>query len=294
MPRFSFLGFLLSVFCGVCSLLNAQERPSVSFAPTEVQRVRDAFQVPAAQPRTDIAQPIQQAVALTMPTKPQIETPQEKANLPAGIEEKEKAEKNTEESGILDKPLSLDGKSEKTGKKLSRPALTDSIAPLVSVVGSLLIVLSAFFILVYLMKKVSPKGVRNLPKDVFENLGRTQLTQKIQLNLLRLGNRLLLVSVTADGVQALTEVTEPDEVVPLLGLCRQLDKNSSTEVFRQALAKFSTDESEEKESPKSRRDEMSGGRSPLSPHSTKPALVDLYSDPDASLAEILAKGLGRG
>lgn len=192
---------------------------------------------------------------------------------------------------LLDKPLGS-GKTESGQRLLTRPKISSAVTPIISVLGSLLIVLGIFFILVLFLKKVSPKGNSLLPKEVFENLGRAMLTQKIQLHLLRLGNRLLLVSITPDGVSPITEITDPDEVVPLLGLCRQLDTHSSTEFFRKTLSSFSTGGTEggyfgtdvTKVNIDNRKTPIRNSRSKQS------TLVDIYSEPDESLAEILAKG----
>jgi flagellar biogenesis protein FliO len=179
---------------------------------------------------------------------------------------------------LLDKPLDVTNAKEGKGK-LKQPQLTNAIVPLASVLGSLLIVVSAFLIFVLFLKKVSPKNSRQIPREAFENLGRVMLTQKIQLQLLRLGNRLILVSVTPDGVSPVTEITDPDEVVPLLGMCRQLDPNSSTEFFRKTINGGSSGKTE-------------GGYFDTDvkrPSKTK-TKIDFYSEPDESLAEILAKG----
>jgi flagellar biogenesis protein FliO len=195
---------------------------------------------------------------------------------------------------LLDKPIGS-GKTENGKRLINRPKIANAITPLISVFGSLLIVIGVFFILVLFLKKVSPKGNRLLPKEAFEDLGRAMLTQKIQLHLLRLGNRLLLVSITPDGVSPITEITDPDEVVPLLGLCRQLDSNSSTEFFRKTLSSFSTggtsggyfgtDVSQTNLiGSNNRKNSSRNSKSKPTP------LVDLYSEPDESLAEILAKG----
>ncbi|MDR1140439.1 MAG: flagellar biosynthetic protein FliO [Planctomycetaceae bacterium] len=195
-------------------------------------------------------------------------------------------------SSINSKSSINSGKNGNEKRLLDRPKIANAITPLISVFGSLLIVLAAFLILVLLLKKVSPKGNRLLPKEAFEDLGRAMLTQKIQLHLLRLGNRLLLVSITPDGVSPITEMTDPDEVVALLGLCRQLDTHSSTEFFRKTLNSFSTGGVEggyfgadvAKTNIDNRKTSPRKGRSKQS------TLVDLYSEPDESLAEILAKG----
>ena len=161
--------------------------------------------------------------------------------------------------------------------KLTKPDL----APLISVGGTLLIVIAAFFLLAMLLRKVSPPSSRPLPKDAFECLGRHYLTQKHQLQLLRVGSRIVLVSVMPDGVSTLVEITDPDEAVSFLGLCRRLDSNSSTEMFRKTIASMSD---EELTRPYHRQVGM-----PRRGGQTAGAL-DLYSEPDESLAAVLARG----
>ena len=161
--------------------------------------------------------------------------------------------------------------------KLAMPNFT----PLVSVVSTLLIVIAAFFVLAIFLRKVSPQSSRALPKEAFECLGRYYLTQKHQVQLLRVGSRIVLVSVMPDGVTTLAEITDPDEAVSLLGLCRRLDTNSATEMFRKTVASISEEElSRPPQRPvvASRR----GGQAA--------AALDLYSEPDESLAAILARG----
>jgi flagellar biogenesis protein FliO len=170
--------------------------------------------------------------------------------------------------------------SPKTGgwkNKLVKPELT----PLFSVGGSLFIVIAAFFLLVILFRKVSPQGNRPLPKEAFECLGKYFLTQKHQLQVLRLGSRIVLVSIMPDGISTLAEITDPDEAVSFLGLCRRLDTNSATEMFRNTVAKMSEDELSRPHD----RPVVSTRRKGQSA-----ASLDLYSDPDESLAAILARG----
>ena len=191
---------------------------------------------------------------------------------------------------VLDKFLSSTKQAEATEEeeesqeggwknKLTKQELT----PVLSVAGSLLIVVAAFFILAILFRKVAPQGNRPLPKEAFESLGRYYLTQKHQLQVLRVGNRIVLVSIMSDGVSTLAEITDPDEVVSFLGLCRRLDNHSATEMFRKTVASMSEDElSRPHDRPVVARQK---GR-----HSSS---LDLYSDPDESLASILARGRSR-
>jgi flagellar biogenesis protein FliO len=112
------------------------------------------------------------------------------------------------------------------------------VGALVPVIGSLALVLGVFFALAMIMRRARPKGMAQLPKEVFENLGRAPLTSRLQLQLLRLGDRLILVAVSPDNVETICEVTHPDEVVHLLGLCRRQEANSSTGAFQQVLKQF--------------------------------------------------------
>lgn len=165
--------------------------------------------------------------------------------------------------------------------KIAKPELT----PLVSVAGSLLIVIAAFFLLAIVLRKVAPKGNRPLPQEAFECLGRYFLTQKHQVQLLRVGSRIVLVSVMPDGVSTLSEITDPDEAVAVLGLCRRLDSNSATEMFRKTVASFSEDDlgrSYDRPVVTSKRKGQSA------------ASFDIYSEPDESLAAILARGRHTG
>ena len=103
------------------------------------------------------------------------------------------------------------------------------------VVSSLAIVLGLFFLVVWFSRRAFPKATAPLSTEVLEIVGRSPLAARHQLQLIRLGRRLLLVSVTPDHAETLTELTDPDEVNHLVGLCRQQQAGSITDSFRQVL-----------------------------------------------------------
>ena len=84
-------------------------------------------------------------------------------------------------------------------------------------------------------------GWRPLPNEVVECLGRAPLTGRQQVQLLRLGKKLVLVAVTATDARTLSEITDPLEVDRLSGLCQQTRPESITASFRQVLAQCATD-----------------------------------------------------
>jgi flagellar biogenesis protein FliO len=118
------------------------------------------------------------------------------------------------------------------------PAATSSVPAVLSMFGSLAVVIGLFLGLVWLLRRGSPKAARLLSSDVVELLGRSPLAGRQQMNVIRFGNRLLLVAVSPDGAKTLAEVTDPLEVDRLAGLCQQTQTNSATQVFRQVFGQL--------------------------------------------------------
>jgi flagellar biogenesis protein FliO len=106
---------------------------------------------------------------------------------------------------------------------------------MVTVVSSLALVLGLFLIFAWFMRRSVPGGSAVLPGEVVEVLGRAALAGRTQVHLVRLGNKLLLLSMSTAGVETLTEITDADEVNRLAGLCRQAQPGSTTAAFRQVL-----------------------------------------------------------
>jgi flagellar biogenesis protein FliO len=127
---------------------------------------------------------------------------------------------------------------------LSPPRTADSQSPanvrfglplVVTVAGSLAVVLGVFFLIAWAVRSAAPRGLTLLPSEVVEVLGRAPLAGRQQLHLLRCGKKLILVSVTPAGAETLTEISDPEEVDRLAGLCQQARPNSATAAFRQVL-----------------------------------------------------------
>lgn len=112
---------------------------------------------------------------------------------------------------------------------------------MLTVISSLAIVLAVFFAFVWLSRSAAPKGMAPLSKEVVESLGRAPLLGRQQMQLIRIGNKLILLSVTATGADTLTEITDPVEVDRLAGLCRQSQAGSISDTFRHVLAQATTE-----------------------------------------------------
>jgi len=103
------------------------------------------------------------------------------------------------------------------------------------VITSLAVVLGLFLLGVLILRKANTRGGAMLPGEVVQTLGRAPLSGRQEMHLVRVGNKLLLLSVTATGAETLTEITEPEEIDRLAGICRQSHPDSITASFREIL-----------------------------------------------------------
>jgi flagellar biogenesis protein FliO len=101
-------------------------------------------------------------------------------------------------------------------------------------------VVALFLGLAWVMRRGMPGAQTLLPSEVVESLGRAPLAARQQMQLIRCGNKLLLVCVSSAGAETLTEITDPQEVERLSGLCRQSHPHSATKAFRQVLEQLGT------------------------------------------------------
>ncbi|HYO23667.1 MAG TPA: flagellar biosynthetic protein FliO, partial [Lacipirellulaceae bacterium] len=118
------------------------------------------------------------------------------------------------------------------------PAL-EGIKSFTSAGAGLAIVVGLLLVCVWSMRRGGAKPTGMLPEEAFAVLGRAPLTAQSYAQLLRVGNKLILVAMTAEGAQPLAEVTEPGEVDRLAGLCMAGKPSGSSAEFQQVLAQLS-------------------------------------------------------
>lgn len=129
-------------------------------------------------------------------------------------------------------PLPLTPREKSPAKEVPRPAPTTPTAAVTTVAGSLAVVLGLFVILVWLSRRFAPAGSAALPKEVVELLGRTSLGGPHQMQLVRIGGKLLLVALSPHGARTLTEIVSAADVERLCELCRRQKPDSATASFR--------------------------------------------------------------
>lgn len=139
-------------------------------------------------------------------------------------------------------PLAPPAKRDATTRDAARKPLTTG-GVLTTAISSLALVLGLFFLSVYVMRRSSGSQEVVLPSEAFEVLGRAPLLHRQQVQLIRLGNKLLLLSVGAGGAETLAEITDAEEVQRLAGLCREAHPNSISASFRSILTQFTRESS---------------------------------------------------
>jgi flagellar biogenesis protein FliO len=104
-----------------------------------------------------------------------------------------------------------------------------------STAAALALVVGLFLLFAWVLRRGVRRTSGLLPSEVVGVVGRVQLSAKQYAELLRVGNKLVLVSLTPSGADTITEVTDPAEVDRLLGLCQQYDPHSTTKAFEQVF-----------------------------------------------------------
>jgi flagellar protein FliO/FliZ len=165
--------------------------------------------------------------------------------LPVRSQRAERAASGTDETAIdmQDEPQNIAAASRPL--PLAPPSIdartgfrASELPALVTGAASLGIVLGLFLLVVWVVRRGMPKNASLLPREAVEMLGRAALVGRQQVHLVRCGNKILLLSVSPTNVETLTEITDPEEVERLAGICRQNDPRGATSSFRQIFQQF--------------------------------------------------------
>ena len=105
----------------------------------------------------------------------------------------------------------------------------------------LVAVLGLFFIVVWMSRKGKPKQFSGIPGDVVQVLGRAPLNQKQQLQLVRLGEKIILLAASSTSIETISEIDDPDEVDAITEVCLSNNRQKMRETFRQTLARVRTE-----------------------------------------------------
>ena len=122
-----------------------------------------------------------------------------------------------------------------------------SSSPAVAVATStaaLIFVIGIFLLIAWFMKRGASRARRSLPTEAFEILGRSSLSPSQAVQLVRIGNKLLLLASSTDDVTTLTEIVDADEVSRLSGLCMQHQGTSATKEFHETLEELAVGSSD--------------------------------------------------
>lgn len=188
-------------------------------------------------PITYVAEPASSPLTTPPPQLLQLPTAPVAAPVATGSEAAPAVEL-TPRDGKAPKKLALPGSNRNGGDQTAASAPKSGIAGVFSLLASLGVVLGLFIGAAYLMRRGLPKQGRVLPREAVESLGRIPFPGRQQGQLLRVGNKLVLVSFSSGGASVITEITDPLEVDRLAGMCAQADRHSAVKSFRDVVDQF--------------------------------------------------------
>lgn len=147
-------------------------------------------------------------------------------------------------------PLSRPGNGEE-GKESDRGRVGSTSSQLGMTVVALTAVLLLIAVLAKVLKKHTPLASQSLPDDVLSLLGRKMIDQRNAVQFLRLGDRILVVGVSVDGLRTLAEITDPVEVDRIAGACHTpAGESTMSRSFRFLLSR-QNDGQQDTETPRS-------------------------------------------
>jgi len=178
-----------------------------------------------------LAIPVAQAVAREASCEPLSAS----AKLPVQIIERPACQPAAVAAPAANSSLPLKPPLKRTGDADVRLPTHTPGGAVTTVITSLAVVLGLFLLSSLILRKANSRHSATLPGEVVQTLGRAPLSGRQEMHLVRVGNKLLLLSVTATGAETLTEITEPSEIDRLAGICRQSHPDSITASFREIL-----------------------------------------------------------
>ncbi|MEE2842954.1 MAG: flagellar biosynthetic protein FliO [Planctomycetota bacterium] len=121
--------------------------------------------------------------------------------------------------------------------KFSIPNFSQSATRMVA---ALAVVLGAFMVLLWVTKKIQGPSKSIMSKQTLEVLGQKQINKIHSLHLIRLGQRILLISASDSSVTCLSEINDPVEVAQLLNTNSQTGDSSELpqSTFKRIFAQY--------------------------------------------------------
>ena len=135
--------------------------------------------------------------------------------------------------------------TEPTSKSATTSTISKSSIPNFSqsatrMVAALAVVLGAFMVLLWVAKKIQGPSQSIMSKQTLEVLGQKQINKIHSLHLIRLGQRILLISASDSSVTCLSEINDPVEVAQLLNTNSQAGDSSELpqSTFKRIFAQY--------------------------------------------------------
>ena len=101
--------------------------------------------------------------------------------------------------------------------------------------ATLTLIVSLFLLVMYLLRMRTPTTKKTFPTDLVSVLGQTKLGPSQNLQLIRLGTKLLLVANGQNGTHTLGEIDDPEEVLRIESSCREGNWPGLNQILHQKI-----------------------------------------------------------
>lgn len=160
------------------------------------------------------------------------------SNAPSENEGREPQPISPKNNSRSSKPIPLRPNKEGEQGGVVKPT-TSTTGAIVSMISSLTIVVSLFLVAAWIYRKSQTGSGSQLPSEVITVLGGMAIGPRQQIQLIRVGGKVIVAANSAGDIKTLTEITDPDEVAKLCGQCEQAKSGSITQSFRSVFAQVS-------------------------------------------------------
>ena len=142
-----------------------------------------------------------------------------------------------------------------------------STRPFLKVVGGLTLVLAIFYALTIFAKRNGGNITGKVPDEVIQVLGQVPLDQRRRLQLVRLGSKILLLSVTTNSVETVGEIEDPVEVEHVISIMQRGRAVEDFQTFRRMTQQIRQQKRTQRMYPSQMNGEIEDENNPRGPSS---------------------------
>ncbi len=131
-----------------------------------------------------------------------------------------------------------DGESKSDVGGIAKSGIADGVSWMFNTIGALGVVIGLILVFRAVLLRMNGQAAVGTARGAVEVLGRVSVAPRQHVLLLKVGQRVLLVGESANGLRTLDTIADPEEVADVLTRVASRQSNSATAGFSQMLSRF--------------------------------------------------------